>query len=159
KELEPITSAVMERIRSDKIQIRPKIYFIIGSLLTFVGLVSSVVCSVFFVGLIRFSLRAHGPMGAYRLDQLLSSFPWWALVSAVAGLILGTWLIRRYDFAWKFRLGAVIAGFILAVVAGGLIVDATGLNDLLARKGPFQGMMRPYMQNGPPLDFPRPGTR
>ena len=137
----------MDQIHEEKIKMRPRIYFIIGSMLTFVGLVSSVVVSVFLVGLIRFSLRTHGPMGSYRLDQILSSFPWWAPVLAIVGLVVGIWLLRKYDFSFRVNFKAVIITFILAVIAGGWIVDSVGLNDVLIRRGPMQGMMRQYMQD------------
>ena len=126
---------------------RPKAYFIAGSILTFVGLVSSVVVSVFLVGLIRFSLRTHGPMASYRFDQILSSFPWWAPVLAIVGLVVGIWLLRKYDFSFKVNFKIVIIGFILAVIVGGWFIDSVGLNDVLIRRGPMQGMMRQYMQD------------
>lgn len=137
----------MDQIHEEKIKMRPKAYFIFGSILTFVGLVSSVVVSVFLVGLIRFSLRTHGPMASYRLDQLLSSFPWWAPVLAIVGLVAGIWLLRKYDFSFKVNFKVVIIGFILAVIVGGWIIDSVGLNDVLIRRGPMQGMMRQYMQD------------
>ena len=126
---------------------RPKAYFIVGSILTFVGLVSSVVISVFLVGLIRFSLRTHGPMGGYRLDQMLSSFPWWASVLAIVGLVAGICLLRKYDFSFKVDFKVVIIGFVLVVIVGGWVIDSVGLNDVLTRQGPMRGMMRQYMQD------------
>ncbi len=126
---------------------RPRAYFIAGSALTFVGLVSSVVVSVFLVGLMRFSLRSHGPMAGYRIDQMLSSFPWWAPVLAIVGLIAGIWLLRKYDFSFKVNFKVVIIGFTLAVIAGGWVVDNIGLNDALIRRGPMQGVMRRYIQD------------
>ena len=137
----------MDQIHEEKIMMRPKAYFILGSILTFVGLVSSVVISVFLVGLMRFSLRSHGPMASYRLDQILSSFPWWAPVLAIVGLITGIWLLRKYDFSFKLNFKMVIVGFILAIVVGGWIIDSIGLNDILIRRGPMQGIMRQYLQD------------
>jgi hypothetical protein len=147
KELKNITDNIMGQIHEEKIKMRPKAYFIAGSILTFVGLVSSVVVSVFLVGLIRFSLRSHGPMASYRLDQILSSFTWWAPVLAIVGLIAGIWLLRKYDFSFKVNLKIIIIGFILAVIVGGWVIDSIGLNDALIRRGPMQGMMRQYMQD------------
>lgn len=147
KELKNIADNVMDQIHEDKIKMKPKAYFIAGSILTFVGLVSSVVISIFLVGLIRFSLRSHGLMASYRLDQILSSFPWWAPVIAIVGLIAGIWLLRKYDFSFKMNFKMVIIGFILAVIVGGWVIDSIGLNDVLIRRGPMQGIMRQYMQD------------
>jgi hypothetical protein len=147
KELKNITDNIMDQIHEEKIKMRPRIYFVLGSILTFVGLVSSVVISIFLFGLMRFSLRSHGPMASYRLDQILSSFPWWAPILAIVGLVVGIWLLRKYDFSFKVNFKIVIIGFILAVIVGGWIIDSIGLNDALIRRGPMQGMMRQYMQD------------
>ncbi len=162
KELKNITESIMDQIHEDKIKMRPRIYFILGSILIFVGLVSSIVVSVFLVGLIRFSLRSHGPMASYRLDQILSSFPWWAPVLAIIGLVMGIWLLRKYDFSFKVNFKLVIVVFIVAVILGGWIVDSIGLNDTLIRRGPMKGMMRQYIENnnlqirkGPGYDYVR----
>ena len=101
KELKNITESVMEQIHLGKAKMKPKMYFIIGSILTFIGLISSVIVSTFLVGLTRFSLRAHGPMGQYRFDQIISNFPWWTLVFAVfgLGLLIKIWRKLSPDYA------------------------------------------------------------
>ena len=146
KELENITNDIMDQIHDDKIKMRPKIYFIVGSILTFIGLVSSVVVSIFLVGLIRFSLRSPGPMADCKVDKILSVFPWWAPVFVLMGFTAGIWLLRRYDFSFKFNFKFIIVGFVLAIIIGGYIVDSIGLNDILSRRGPMRGMMKQYLQ-------------
>jgi hypothetical protein len=59
----------------------------------------------------------------------------------------GIWLLRKYDFSFKVNFRVVIVGFILAVIFGGWIIDSVGLNDVLIRRGPMQGIMRQYMQD------------
>jgi magnesium-transporting ATPase (P-type) len=145
KELKNIAEEIMKKIDMGEIKMRPKGYFIMGSIFTFIGLVSTVVVSTFSIGLIRFSLRSHGPMGQYRFDQILASFPWWTLVLAILGLVLGVWLIRKYDFSYKIKPWLVIVGFILAIIIGGYVIDITGVNDVISRQGPMKGMMKNYM--------------
>lgn len=135
KELKNIIDDIMGEIRHEKLKMRPKLYFIIGSVLVFVSLILSALSSVFLFGLIRFSLRSHGPMGQYRFEQLLASFPWWAVVLAVLGLIIGLWLIRRYDFSYKINFKIIIIGFVTAIIIAGYSVDAIGLNDIFSRQG------------------------
>lgn len=146
KELKNITGAVMDRIHQGKIKMRPRVYFVIGSLLTFIGLVASLLTSVFLVGLMRFSFRSRGPMREYRLEELLSCFSWWVPVLAVLGLVIGIWLLRRYDFSYKINFKVMIFGIIVAIIVAGLVLDMTGLNDVLLRRGPMQGIMRQYFQ-------------
>ncbi len=135
----------MKKIDLGEIKMKPKWYFILGSIITFIGLVSTVVVSTFSIGLIRFSLRSHGPMGEYKFDQIMANFPWWTLVLAILGLILGIWLIRKYDFSYKIKPWLIITGFILAIIIGGYIIDITGINDVMSRQGPMRGMMRNYI--------------
>ena len=146
KDIKNITESIMNQIDQGKIKMKPKMYFIIGSIFTFIGLVSSIIVSTFLFGLIRFSLRTHGPMGEYRFDQMLSEFPWWTVALAALGLIVGIWLIRQYDFSYKAKPWLIIVGFILAVIMAGWIIDAVGINDTLFQKGPMKGIMRSYFQ-------------
>ncbi len=147
KEIKNIKEDIMNQIHNEKIKMKPKLYFIVGSILTFTGLVSSTVVSIFLIGLIRFAIRSHGPMANFRLDQIISSFPWWAVISSIFGLIIGIWLLRKYDFSFKVNFKFVVIGFILAVIIGGWLIDSIGLNDLLLRRGPMQGIMRQYKQD------------
>ena len=145
-ELKNVTNAVMDKIHHDKIKMRSKMYFAFGSFLAFLGLIASMLISVFLVGLLRFSLRSHGPMGEYRLEQILSNFPWWAVAVAVLGLFIGIWILRRYDFSYKLNFKVLVIGFVAAIILAGWIFDMSGLNDLLFRQGPMQGIMRQYVQ-------------
>ena len=146
KDIKNITQEIMKKIDMGEIKMKPKWYFIFGSIITFIGLVSTVIVSTFLVGLISFSLRTHGLMGQYRFDQMIANFPWWTLLLAILGLTLGIWLIRQYDFSYKIKPWLIIAGFILAIIIGGYIIDITGVNDIITRKGPMKGMMRNYIQ-------------
>jgi uncharacterized BrkB/YihY/UPF0761 family membrane protein len=146
KELKNITQNIMNKIHHDKIKMRPKAYFVIGSLFSFIGLVASMLTSIFLISLIRFFLRTHGPMAEYRLEQIISSFPWWTIIIAILGLVIGIWILRRYDFSYKINFKIIIIGFILAIIITGWIIDMTGLNNTLFRRGPMRGIMRQYFQ-------------
>jgi len=143
-----IEKNIMSQIKKGELTIRPKIYFIIGSIFTFAGLVTSIVISVFFTSLIRFILKTHGPMGSYRFSQLLASFPWWALFVVGAGFIAGIYFLRKYDFSYKRNSWLVLLGFIFAVVIAGFILDATGLDNLWFRQGPMKGILKLRQGNG-----------
>ncbi len=144
KELKNITESVMGKIHHGEVKMRPKIYFVMGSLLTFFGLVFSLATSVFLVGLIRFSIRSHGGMGSYRFEQMIESFPLWVPILAVISLCVGVWLLRQYDFSYKKNYPLIIASIVIAVIATGLFIDSIGLHDNLARRGHMRGMMKDY---------------
>jgi len=141
-----IKDTVMDKIRHDEIKMHSSLYFIAGTILAFVGLVASVVISIFLVSLMQFSLRSHGPMGQYRLEQMLASFPWWAPIVAIGGLVVGGFLLRRYEFAYKKNKMLVMTVFILGVIFAGIIINAMGLDNIWLKRDPMRGLMRRNMQ-------------
>lgn len=147
EEIKNLTDSVMKKIHEGKIKMKPKTYFIVGSFLTFVGLISAIIISAFSISLIRFSLRAHGPMAQYKLSQMMSNFPWLILIFSIIGLILGIYLIKKYEFSYKIKPWIVISGFILAIFIAGYAIDLIGFNDMLYRKERFKKVMdNPYFR-------------
>lgn len=146
----------MTQIREDRIAMRPRIYFILGSVVIFLSLVISVITSIFLINLTAFSLRVHGPMGKFRLDQMIDSFPWWAPFLALGGIILGVWLLKKYDFSYKFGTAYIIAGLMLAVILSAFIINLFKWDDVWFRSKPMRGMMHRYWQNSNEFrEFPR----
>ena len=132
----------MSRIKREHITMKPRWYFIFGSLAMVIGLVGLSMLSIFFVNVTVFSLRAHGPMGAIRYQQLLSSFPWWAPGLAIIGLGFGIWMLKKYEFSYKKNFLLVILGFVAAIIVSGVLIDYLGINTFLSR----QGHMRRFYQ-------------
>lgn len=132
----------MDKIKKGQIKMRPRIYFILGSSLVFAGLVASSVTAIFLISLMRFVLRTHGPMGQYRLEQLLSSFSLWVPLVAILALIFGAVLLRQFDFSYKKNFWFLVLGFVLAIIATGIIIDMTGLDNIWLKRGPMRGMMK-----------------
>lgn len=113
----------MDEIHNRKITMRPRIYFIIGSVIGFVGLVALLVSAVFLFSLTRFAFRSHGPMGDIRMEELLTSFPWWAPVLGGICLVGGIFVLRRYDISYKRNFGFLAVGVILALLMTVLVID------------------------------------
>lgn len=130
----------MDQIRKGQIKMRPRIYFIIGSVLTFLGLTFSIFTSVFLISLFKFSWRTYGPMADYRVDRMLSIFPWWLLVIAIMALIIGIWLIRHYSFSYKVNFKLIIIGFIVTVLLVSWLIDLTRIDDNLMKHRPMRGI-------------------
>ncbi|MFZ2226787.1 MAG: hypothetical protein WA064_04375 [Candidatus Moraniibacteriota bacterium] len=148
KESLNISTAVMDKIHKGQIKMRPRIYFILGSILVFFGLIASSLTAIFLVSLMRFALRTHGPMGQFRLEQLISSFSLWVPLVATLALILGIMFLRQFDFSYKKNFWFLVLGFIFAIIATGLIVDMTGLDNVWLKRGPMRGMMKNIAPGG-----------
>lgn len=142
-----LSEKVMGKIKTGEVKMRPKIYFIAGSALLFLGLVTSSVVAVFLFSLTRFLLRSHGPMAQYRLEQLLSSFPSWIPLLAVMSIIIGIMFLKKYDFSYRKNFIYVIIGFIAVIITASWVIDSLGLDNIWLRRGPMRQMMQPYLKD------------
>lgn len=134
-----IQNNVMEKIKSGEVKMHSRWYFVAGSIALLTGTAGGAILAVFLVSLISFSLRSHGPMGSYRFQELLASFPWWAALLGIAGMIAGILLLKKYDFSYKKNYWLIVAGFVLAVIIAGIAIDYTGLSDVWMKRGPMSG--------------------
>jgi hypothetical protein len=158
-----IKKNIMKKIKENQISMKPKSFFVLGSIFTFVGLISSIVISILLISLISFLLKEHGPMGEYRLSLMLDNFPWWVAILAIAGLASGIWLLFKYDFSYKTNYLYMIIGFIIAMIIAGWAIDKSSIDNLWLNQGPMKGIMRQYKQNNnsqnKPNNLPQRGNR
>lgn len=117
---------------------KPKWYFLLGSILLIVAAIALLIVLVFLVSLLSFSLRSHGPMGEICYQQLLTSFPWWAVLSALVGFILGVWLIRKNHFSYKINPLYIIIASILIIFISGYLINYLGLDNIWMKRGPMR---------------------
>ncbi len=134
-----IEQIVMDEIISGKIKMKPKWYFVAGSALSVAGLAGLVVTATFCVNLLLFLLRKRGP-GFNRLDFMLDSFPAWLPILALISVTGGIVMLKKFDFSYKNNFKLIVLGLVLSVVAGAFVIDATGLNDVWSKKGPFKNI-------------------
>ncbi len=142
-----ISEKVMNQIHERGIRMKPRAYFIFGAVLLFVSIVFSIIGSIFLLSLTLFTLRTHGPMGEYRFEQLLSSFPWWAPLLAIAGVGVSIWLLKKYNFSYRHNFRVIVLGIIMAIFVAILAIEYFNLDNVWFRRGPMQGIMRHYMHN------------
>jgi uncharacterized paraquat-inducible protein A len=124
---------IMDKIKLDKIRIRPRWYFVVGSGLLLVGLVLLGVGVMFLINLMFFSLRAQGPMADRRVAMMLFHFPWWLLVLSVLGVLVGVKLLKKYDFSYKKNFNLVVVILVLTMLVAGVLFDRMGLNEKIIK--------------------------
>lgn len=139
-----IEDNIMSQIKNRQLKIKPKWYFLFGSLSLFGGFIGLAIMSTFFVSLLTFYFRTHGPMGIIRHEQLISSFPWWSLIIAVMGISFGTYLLRKFDFSYKSNFVLMVVVFVFAVIISGWLVNYLGLDNLWNRRGPIRNLYQKY---------------
>jgi len=59
---------------------------------------------------------------------------------AVLGLVIGTWLLHRYDFSYKIDFRVLVIGVIVAVFIAGWFIDFVGINNVLSRREFMRGL-------------------
>ncbi len=147
KDIKNTTEEIMKKIEKRQLKMKPKIYFIAGTIFSGIGLALTISFSIFLTSLIRFYFRSRGGwMAQYKVEQLLLNFPWWTVLFAVLSLLLGIFLIRKYDFSYKIKPWAIIVAFIMIILISAWFVDLLGFNEVLLRRGPGKGMMKRYIQ-------------
>jgi len=149
---------IMAKVKSNEISMKPRWYFVLGSLLIMAGLVSFSIGAVFLTNLTLFLIRRHGPMGQWRLQQLVASFPLWVPILAVVGIALGVIMLKKYDFSYKKNFWLIVFGFILSVFLTAFVIDQLGFNDVWSRKGPMRRFYKQVeKQNSTVPSGPRQG--
>ncbi|OGG11736.1 hypothetical protein A2Z00_01390 [Candidatus Gottesmanbacteria bacterium RBG_13_45_10] len=138
-----LEKAIMDKVKSNRISIKPRWYFVLGSAITMIGVIGLSVGAIFLTNLTFFLLRTHGPMGQLRLEMMLASFPWWAPILAIVGIVLGIWMLKQYDFSYKKNFVLIVLGFIVSIVLAAFIIDRLGVNEMWSKRGP---MRRLYQQ-------------
>jgi hypothetical protein len=142
---------IMEKVTKNEIIMKPRWYFVVGSALLMVGFVSFSIVAVFSLNLILFLLKEHGPMGEWRLQMILESFPLWAPLLAGIGIGLGIYALKQYDFSYKKNFTLVILGFIASIIVAAFILDYTGLSTVWFTQGPMRQFYKQIESpNSPP---------
>ncbi|MBW6441947.1 hypothetical protein K0B04_03550 [Patescibacteria group bacterium] len=127
----------MDKILSGEIKMKPKWYFVLGSILSFIGLTGSIVAAIFFTNLTLFLIRKRGP-GTGRIITMLDAFPIWIPIIAVGFFVLGIWLLKKYDFSYRKNFLIIILTLFTAIFISAQIINLLGLNDIWSQRGPMR---------------------
>lgn len=134
----------MAQISNGQVVMKPRWYFVVGSVLSLLGVLGTSMGAFFLMNLSLFLLRQHGPGGERRLALMISSFPWWIPVLAIVLLVAGIMALKRYDFSYRKNFTAIVAISVITLLVSAYIIDATGINDTWFGQGP---MRRLYQAN------------
>ena len=149
-----IEKEVMSRVASGKITMKPKWYFVAGSVLMFLGIVATVVATSFLINLTIFLIKKQGP-GYGRLAIMFETFPVWIPILAILGIGIGILFLKKYDFSYKKNFIVIIIGFIVSIIIAGFVIDQLGLNDIWSHQPLMKGFYHQIENQG--KDFLRNG--
>lgn len=142
-----LSAKVMKAIDKKEVKMRPKAYFVLGSLLLGIGMAGAIGLAMFFTHLAVFRLRVHAPFAFLRLGQpglrpFLVNFPWLPLVLAVGGIVGGIVLLRRYEISYKKSFLALAIGLVALVLTFGFFLDQLGANRSFSRLKPMKPLYK-----------------
>jgi len=135
-----IEKKVMEKVTTNQITMKPRWYFVLGSTLMIAGLASFAVLATFLTNLTIFLLKKHGPNGQWRLQQIIESFPMWVPILAIVGIVIGIWMLKKYDFSYKKNFWLIVLAFITSILLTAFFLDYTGLDNIWMKQGPMKHM-------------------
>ena len=133
-----IEAAVMAKVSNNQIVMKPRWLFVLGSAVLVSGLVGAGLLSTFLINLAIFLLKQHGPNGVWRLQTIIESFPLWVPVLAAGGIIIGAWMLKKYDFAYKKNYLLITLALIVSIFLTAFLLDYSGLNNIWMKRGPMR---------------------
>ncbi|MFC1710165.1 hypothetical protein ACFL0F_00700 [Patescibacteria group bacterium] len=127
-----ISDKVMKDIKADKVKMKPKVYFILGSVILGVSLAFLILFTSFFIHLLMYRVRVNTPQaflgfGRMGLTPFLLNFPWIQLGLVAGGLIIGLYLLKRYDFSYKRNIWVITLVVVTLLVSLTYLIDNFGL--------------------------------
>jgi hypothetical protein len=143
-----IGAAVFEKIKSGKVKMHPKIYFVLKSILAVFAVVLSVLFILYLVSFIIFSLRASGTwfmpkFGFPGLKIFFAHLPWVPIAAAAAFVVILEILAKRFNFVYRKPIIYSFLAILLIAIMGGFLLEKTPLHSVLfskARERNFPGI-------------------
>jgi len=144
-----IKERVLEKIKSNRIKMRPRFYFVLKTVLLAVGFFVAGALVLFLISFISFHLRASGvwylPSFGFRgLGIYLRLMPWFLILAGLILILILEILAKRFSFVWRRPIIYSLLTIILIALIGGFIIERTPFHQGLffqARQGklPFAG--------------------
>ena len=147
KKKKDISEKVMKDIKAHEVKMKPRVYFVLGSVVLGVSLAFLILFTSFFIHLVIYRMRVGLPQaflgfGRMGLTPFLLNFPWIQLGLVVGGLLIGLHLLKRYDFSYKKNIWAVILIAVTLIVTLAAVIDSAGLDRRLEKVKPMGPLYR-----------------
>lgn len=140
-----IEKKIMSVINEEQVKMKPRWYFVLGSVLMTGGLTGLAILSTFLVSVISFSVRTHGGVGrVMHYERFFATFPFGAVILAIVGIGVGVWLLKKYDFSYKRNFQLLIISAISAIFFAGLLINYTGIDRMWMKRGPMRNFYQQY---------------
>jgi len=134
-----IAEKVLNKIKSGQINMKPKAYFVLKTVLFVLGVITVALFILYLISFIAFSLRASGVMflpgfGFRGVGIFLTSMPWLLILVAVLLIVVLEILVKHFAFSYRRPILYSIIAIIVLVFLGSFIINKTQFHpDLFQR--------------------------
>jgi len=134
----------MKQIKSGKLKMHSKLYFLFGSILFGFALAFILAFSTFFINLFIFRWRTWGFLPPVHWRG------WLFLLISLASLILANSLLRQSRLGYRKNFLNLIFGLTLGILLAGFLLNKIGLNERLEKNRPLNWFyQKPRMSPSP----------
>ncbi len=143
---------IMAQIRKEKITMKPKIFFVLGSLLLGLGITSFILFATFFFNHAFYRLRTSGSLGFLRFGQsgfspFWNTFPLISLLISFVAILGGVFLLKKYKISYKKNFLLLSLTVLFGAILVGLFIDLSGFNEKVSQQRFAQrGIVRDFFQ-------------
>ena len=125
---QPLKDAIMARVRTGELSMRPRFFFSLQVIATITVIIAILLITIFIINFIFFSIRISGQeqllgFGSPGIRSFLRFFPWHLLI--LDGLLF--WilqqLLRRFRFGYRIPMLYLFGTLLCLALAAGFILD------------------------------------
>ena len=143
-------NAVLNKINSGELKMRPKFYFVLQGFLTAATAILLFMISIFLISFIFYLLRVNNA-DREDLHLFLQFFPWILIGAALLITIALSLILKKYSFAYHKPLLFLPLGIILIIIALSLIMQLFAFHErfepLTERRG--TPLFSPFYHSAP----------
>lgn len=147
----PIGESVMNQIKSGKVHMKPRAYYILLGAISIVTIILASVSVAYFWSIMFFWVRIETAdtmaWGAREnLSETVTSFPWWALIVSLILLTAAILLIRHQGHMYRHKISTIALAIVGGALLLGLGLSLLGIGQSHTPRQPSQGQRPGYHQ-------------
>ncbi|MDD3013589.1 MAG: hypothetical protein PHC34_07800 [Candidatus Gastranaerophilales bacterium] len=127
-----IKSAVMTQIKNNKIQMKPKVYYTILGISSIGAIILSGISIAYFSSIMFYWIKIQSANNMAwgiraKLSDTLASFPWLALIIAIALMLVTIFLVIHQNRMYKYKISTIATIIITCSLLLGLLLSFIGV--------------------------------
>ena len=129
---------ILKKITAGEVEMKPRWYFILQSLLLIVGVITATLVAVYLLSFVSFTLRQSGvgfiPLYGFRgVSQFVMSSPWLLIFFTGTFLSLLYLLVSRYSFSYKRPHLYSMIGVVVFVLLASFAIEQTVMHQRISQ--------------------------